>query len=51
MIRHGESGHIQLFRALSNLVDAAGAIEQGILGMDMEMDEAHDAPQGIGSRE
>ena len=58
MIRHGKSGHVQLFRALSNLVDAAGTVEQGILGMDMEMDEAYGKPpvlgyrgQGIGDRE
>ena len=46
VVRHGEGGHPQLPGALSHPVDAAGAVEQGIFGMDMEMDKAHGGSLG-----
>ena len=41
VVRHGEGGHAQLLGAQSDPVDAAGAVEQGVFRMNMEMDETH----------
>ena len=50
VVRHREGRHAQLLCAQSDPVDTAGAVEQGVFGMNMEMDETHDAPQGSGYR-
>ena len=44
VLGHGERRHLQLDRLVEQLVDAARAVEQRELGVQMEMDEigAHD---------
>src|ERR1035438_3557876 len=41
MIGHGDGGHFLLDHDLHQLVDIAGAIEERIVGMAMQMDEGH----------
>ena len=39
VLGHGERRHLQLDRFVEQLVDAAGAVEQRELGVQVEMDE------------
>ena len=41
VIGHGHRGHLLLDHDLHQLVDIAGAVEQRIVGMAMQMDEGH----------
>ena len=39
VVGHGNRGHAQLFHALAKLFDIAGAIKQGVVGMQVQVDE------------
>ena len=39
VIGHGHRGHAEFLHALAELFDVTGAIEQGIVGMQMQVDE------------
>ncbi len=39
VLGHGDRGHLQRDRLVQQLVDAAGAVEQRILGVQVEMNE------------
>ena len=41
VIGHGDGGHLLLDHDLHQLVDFAGAVEQGIVGVAMQVDERH----------
>ena len=42
VIGHGDRRHLLFDRDLHQLVDIAGAVEQGIVGVAMKMNERHD---------
>ena len=45
MIGHGHRGHPELFHALDKLLHVAGAVEHGIVGMEVQVDElGHGSP-------
>ena len=39
VIGHGHSRHAKLFGAMTELFDVAGAVEHGVVGMKMQVDE------------
>ena len=39
MVGHGYGGHAQLFHALDKLFHVTGAIEHGVIGMEVQVDE------------
>jgi hypothetical protein len=39
MIRHGHSGHPELFYAMAELLDVTGAVEHGIVSMKVKVNE------------
>ena len=39
VVGHGHGGHAQLLHAPDQLVDVAGAVEQGVIGMQVKVDE------------
>jgi hypothetical protein len=39
VVRHRDRGHAQLFHALAKFFDITGAIKQGIVGMQVQVDE------------
>ncbi len=41
VIGHGHGGHFLLGDDLHQLVDIAGAVEQGIIGVAVQVDEGH----------
>ena len=46
MVGHGHGGHAQLLHALAEFFDITGAVEQGIVSMQMQVDELR---HGFGS--
>ena len=41
VVRHRQGGLSQLFGPLCQILDAAGAVQQGVFRMHMQMDEGH----------
>jgi hypothetical protein len=39
VIGHGHGGHTQLLHAVAELFDVAGAVQQGVVGMQVQVDE------------
>jgi hypothetical protein len=39
VVGHGHGRHAQLLHALAKLFDVAGAIKQGVVGMQVQVDE------------
>ena len=39
VVGHGDGGHAEFFHALAEFFHVAGAVEQGVIGMQMQMDE------------
>jgi hypothetical protein len=39
VVGHGDGAHAELFRAVGELADADGAVEERVLGVDVEVDE------------
>ena len=45
VVGHGDRGHAQLFHALDKLFHVAGAVEHGVVGMEMQVNElGHGSP-------
>ena len=45
VVGHGHGGHAQLLHPLDKLLDVAGAVEQGVVGMEVQVDElGHGSP-------
>ena len=39
MVGHGHGGHAQLFHALAKLFHVTGAVKQGVVGVEMQVDK------------
>ena len=39
MIGHGDRGHAQFFHALDEFLHVAGAVEHGVIGMEVQVNE------------
>src|SRR6267142_615487 len=39
VVGHGDGWHPKLFHAMDELFDVAGAVEEGVIGMEMQVDE------------
>ena len=39
VVGHGDGGHAEFFHALAELFDVAGAVEQGVIGMEVQVNE------------
>ena len=39
VVGHGHGGHAKFFNALTKFFDVAGAVQQGIIGMEVQVDE------------
>ncbi len=45
VVGHGDRGHAQLFHALDKLFHVAGAVEHGVVGMEVQVNElGHGSP-------
>ena len=50
MVGDRQGGHLEFLRARDQLVDAVGAVEQGVLGMRVQVNEGHGVPRVVGAR-
>ena len=41
VVREGQAGHLELLGPADQVADAVGAVEEGVLGVGVEVDEAH----------
>ena len=44
MVGEGEAGHLVLFGPVDEVGESIGSVEERVLGVRVEMDEAHDFP-------
>ena len=42
VVGDGQRGHVHLFDAFDQLLDVREAVEQGVFGVDVEVDEGHE---------
>ena len=43
VVREGHAGHLEFFGFVDEIGEAVGSVEEGVLGVCMEVDEAHNA--------
>ena len=44
MVREGKAGHLKFLGPVDEVGEAVGSVEEGVLGMGVEVDEAHECP-------